>query len=1011
MAQVGSCNVSSGGSIQVNGPYPSHPKLIHVGETATILSEGIFNPPSISGCTPNTDCNCIITNLRAWLVYADNSFAEFLDLSPSGHNQNLVPGTTIKCPGDPSGFCMPVSQTYVIKGAPIDEGQGLSFSTNWPPGFTSGLSKGGQPFTVLFATAGAGQAISEDASDNGDASPQAVTPLTVLHPCIGVTKNCANACTPYGQPIGFSGVVTNCSSSPNTPLTIILTDDPTATINFAATTSSGRTYDGTLTNNETVAYTGSYQPSGTGAALCGPFTDTITAVGLDVTGFGVTNHASATCNVSTSPAIDLTKDCFKTGSPGVRTLNPGDTYVEVFVVSNTGNVPLQNVSISDDVQGTITIGSLDVGASVTNTTASITPPAGFCGPITDHATASGTGICPANSCTSQTTVTSAQRTCTVTVACPPQIQITKAVTCVPPGFNGVCSLSSGTYGSFAAGVVGDASNPADFPAFCYMIIVTNSGSTVLTNVTINDPDLPGLTVMSTLQIGQSVTNFASKTWGVGFHTNTVTVLTANASSTGAPACAAPGSICSASAAVEVVPISVSCGLTVDQTLLAQSGPVTVCLYVTNNSSQIDQNVAISGLPQLYDCLYLTNFPTPTSVLVRAGQTVNVECGCLFVNCPGGTNFTVTVQGTAVASAAFPCINNAQGQAVQSAPSQCSANVTCSTPTLCRTTGGGTMYCGDQNPDCVVVTTVLSPNVSIKTGQALDHVSHGGQLGAPFSYQDCSQILADQCIRGQWQHNRHYVGPNSPTDVYASDFHTAGTNAASHPIFDTLLCACLGCCSGGQTFPPVTGGLGHGGKFALCNPDDHKICGPEPSPAPDNALIWSGLATLTPATNSTSKGKAQATYAVVRVYVEDRSEPGGNHPKGGVNPADVYVFQAWDTGITVAKHDDPNNLGVSPLIGDVNVFRSTLSADSCAFLRSISVASGNACPPGSLPVPMILGVPATVNDSGTLRTGNQQIHPATGATCPGPGGIPAPAPGPINSPPCTTAGTCPTAAAL
>jgi hypothetical protein len=313
-----------------------------------------------------------------------------------------------------------------------------------------------------------------------------------------------------------------------------------------------------------------------------------------------------------------------------------------------------------------------------------------------------------------------------------------------------------------------------------------------------------------------------------------------------------------------------------------------------------------------------------------------------------------------------------------------------------------MYNCDSNMDCVLVTTHLYPLVN-KIGTPLDHVSHGGQLGAPFSQQDCSHILADQCIRGQWEHNRHFQGPNNAADVFAVDFHTAGTNAASHPIFDTLLCACLGCCN--PDFANIKQPAGNFTgwshfKFMVCNPDDHKVCGPAPRPAPANALIWSGIGTYTPSV----QGKKPATYAVLRVYVEDRSEPGGWFPKGSVSPADVYCFQAWDTGIPVQRHNDPNSLGVSPILGDVNTFRSTLSADSCAFLKAISV--NGPCPPGSLPQSTLLGVPAFVNDCGILHSGNQQIHPSTGATCTAPGGIPAPPAGAINNPVCAPApGPC------
>src|SRR5205823_12995724 len=58
--------------------------------------------------------------------------------------------------------------------------------------------------------------------------------VNVVTPCIAVTKNCVNTCTPYGQPIQFSGFVTNCGDA-NLD-TITLSDNPAATITFATTT-------------------------------------------------------------------------------------------------------------------------------------------------------------------------------------------------------------------------------------------------------------------------------------------------------------------------------------------------------------------------------------------------------------------------------------------------------------------------------------------------------------------------------------------------------------------------------------------------------------------------------------------------------------------------------------------------------------------------------------------------------------------------------------------------------
>jgi hypothetical protein len=396
---------------------------------------------------------------------------------------------------------------------------------------------------------------------------------------------------------------------------------------------------------------------------------------------------------------------------------------------------------------------------------------------------------------------------------------------------------------------------------------------------------------------------------------------------------------------------------------------------------------------------VTTFPYADFVLAP-GASTNISCDLTLdaTVCPDGGTVTANVTGTATADLnPGICLAGGPDTKINVTTTSCVGNIGCLTPTTCRTTGGGTLYNCDTNMDCTLTTTVLFP-LSSREGLVLDHVSHGGQLGAPFSQQDCAQVLSDPCIRGEWEHNRHYKGKGNPRDTYASKFHTAGTNAAAKPLFDTLLCECLGCCSSdGTPKPGVIGDFHPNGKFRLCNPSDHKICGPMPRPAPANALIFTGIGQVSHATDVGST--KPSTWVVYRVYVEDRSEPGGFHPKGSVDPADIYVFQAWDTGIQVTKKPDAGSLigATSPNLGDLNLFRATLSADSCAFIKAIGVEGS--CLAGSLPMPCILGHSANVVDEGALRSGNQQIHPSTSATCDRPGGVPVTAVGAINNPPC------------
>jgi hypothetical protein len=325
---------------------------------------------------------------------------------------------------------------------------------------------------------------------------------------------------------------------------------------------------------------------------------------------------------------------------------------------------------------------------------------------------------------------------------------------------------------------------------------------------------------------------------------------------------------------------------------------------------------------------------------------------------------VSVQGTALATAStgVVCVYDAHGNAIKTGVSPCEACVDCVVPVTCRTTGGGELIPGTSDPsfvDCggLPRVTSLFPLTSTE-GQTLVKVTHGGQLGAPYSHKDCGEVLGNPCIRGQWQHVRHYQGKGNPRDTVTA-LHTVTPKGQ----FDALTCACLPCCVDGELVAATTGA---GKKFTLCNPNDHKICGPMPRPAPANALIWSGLGQLDQASDS---GKKPSEWVVLRVYIEDRSEPGGNHPGGAVKPADIYCYQMWRTGIAISKKPDFSKIATG--------LRTALAQDSCAFLEAMS---SGALPLGSLPSDSVGGVSADVSDCGPLQNGNRQIHPSTGATC-------------------------------
>jgi len=455
---------------------------------------------------------------------------------------------------------------------------------------------------------------------------------------------------------------------------------------------------------------------------------------------------------------------------------------------------------------------------------------------------------------------------------------------------------------------------------------------------------------------------------------------------GTPSSAGTTVTATSNAVAVVRPISVACQIILSGNALdsstapcptliftnAPNSPVTFTLIVTNTGAA-PVSIAISNLPALVSCDNLTTpLPPPAPTVLPVGGFTVVQ-GCLFVSCPAGTNFNVAVQGTAVAGGTN-CVFDSTGNLIRTGVSRCEACVQCPQIVTCRTTGGGTLIDGftvGQNETngtivCTQQVTTLFPLVSA-TGLALNKVTHGGQLGAPYAQKDCGEILGNPCIRGQWQHVRHYQGKGNPRDV-VDTVHTVTPKGE----FDTLNCACLPCCTGaaGDVNQPNGNFFGQTNRFQLCNPEDHRICGPQPRPAPANALIWTGLGRSTPWDDEKGANAKNATWVVIRVYIEDRSEPGGGHPGGSIDPADVYVFQAWDTGIAVTKKPE----AIDSVAAD---FRRLLARESCAFLDALQTG---ALPQGSLPPGTVGGLSADINDRGPLHDGNRQIHPSTSAVC-------------------------------
>jgi hypothetical protein len=363
---------------------------------------------------------------------------------------------------------------------------------------------------------------------------------------------------------------------------------------------------------------------------------------------------------------------------------------------------------------------------------------------------------------------------------------------------------------------------------------------------------------------------------------------------------------------------------------SQNAPVALEITITNPNDFPVQVISIQGLPVLVDCGVT---PDQLPVIVAPDVPKTVYLGCVPASCPGGT-LTLTAVATPLEMTALLC----------SAQSTCSGSVTCVDTISCRVTGGGELT--PEDPETLLDGQSCS-------GAEVLKVTHGGQMGAPFSTPSCGDVgnnpFGQLCIRGQWQHVRHFGGKNkAQSSVVVDTLHTKTPTG----VFDSLKCACLPCLEEAQS-----GGVAIVG--GLCNPDD-RVCGPEPRHAPGNAIIFSGVGYMTSCATANGRGRAGAQPVLFRVYVEDRSEPGGSFPGGANGPADIYCFQAW-----AINGDYTKDVGIVAM-------RQALANDNCAFLQGYV--------PGDLPNPELFGK-ALINDCGPLRTGNHQIHPSTGSTCP------------------------------
>ncbi|MGX7677332.1 DUF7507 domain-containing protein [Jatrophihabitans sp. DSM 45814] len=168
--------------------------------------------------------------------------------------------------------------------------------------------------------------VNADAPGGKTASATASATLDVIHPAITITKVATLAQARPGDTVTFTITVKN---SGDVPLTSVLVTDPIAP-------SCGRTLASPLAPNGTATYTCSMVAGAT------DFTNTATAGGVDPVGVAAMASATAAVDVI-HPALAITKVAAQTQA------RPGDTVDFTISVSNTGDVPLAAVSVSDPI--------------------------------------------------------------------------------------------------------------------------------------------------------------------------------------------------------------------------------------------------------------------------------------------------------------------------------------------------------------------------------------------------------------------------------------------------------------------------------------------------------------------------------------------------------------------------------------------------------------------------------------------------------------------------------------
>jgi len=258
----------------------------------------------------NTQVNlpCVLITAQCVAGVGENGAISFTGTVTNCGNNTLV-GVTVTNFNDDGFFTVLFPTNLAIR-------QVAPFSGSWIP------SNPCAPSTAILTVL---------ATDQFTATPRTLTNFTTLTcqntltPGIKVTKACPAQPVAPGQLFTFSGSVSNTGNVTLTNI-VVVNDQPAPNTPVFNRPS--------LAPGEVVSFTGSYP-----APVCCSAADTVTATGTSRCGVKVSDFASATCPLTTAPAIAATLSCPAT--PIVA----GGVVTYTGTVSNSGNASLDNVTV------------------------------------------------------------------------------------------------------------------------------------------------------------------------------------------------------------------------------------------------------------------------------------------------------------------------------------------------------------------------------------------------------------------------------------------------------------------------------------------------------------------------------------------------------------------------------------------------------------------------------------------------------------------------------------------